>query len=145
MRSVISFFRRFWLPIALVLGIALIAAAFFLGRQSVYQSHPELSNQEQAQVILEKVGKLIQLPQGEFPQMATIEDAESVRAAQPFLREATNGDILIVYGQAQIALLYRPSENKLIAVGPVSADTSAPIVEEEPEVIEEDNATTTDN
>ena len=142
--TLFSFLRRFWLPLIIVIVLALIAGAFLFGRHSVYQAHPELTGAEQATAVLTKVSKLIELPQGEAPQMATIEDAESVKTVQPFLANAQNGDILIVYSSAQIALLYRPSENKLIAVGPVTNDQPAaptPVIEEP----ETDNATTTDN
>jgi hypothetical protein len=141
-----SFLRRFWLPIALLVVVVFVASAFLLGRHSVYQSYPELSGVERAGAILEKVGKLIELPQGESPQIAVIENAESVRQTQPFLTNAINGDILIVYTNAQMALLYRPSANRLIAVGPVNTEEPPlpppqPLPEEE---IETKNATTTD-
>ena len=139
----LSLIRRFWLPIISILVVILIAAAFFFGRHSVYQAHPELSSTEQAAAILAKVGTLIELPQGEAPQMATIDDAESAKVVQPFLSSAQNGDILIVYASAQIALLYRPSANKLIAVGPITNEQPS-ITPPEPEVIEDENATTTD-
>ena len=90
---------------------------------SVYNAHPELTNVEQAEAVLVKVGKLIKLPEGEMPSMATIEDAESVKTGQPFLASAEDGDILIVYAEAATALLYRPSTNILIAVGPVTGET----------------------
>jgi len=51
--------------------------------------------------------------------MAIINDAASAKKEQPFLKNAANGDVLIVYPNAGEALMYRPSSNKLIAVGPV--------------------------
>ncbi len=146
MQSVLATIRRFLFPLLIGSGIVLVLGAFFLGRYMVYQAHPELSGQEKATAVLAKVEKLIELPQGEAPQMATIEDAESVKTAQPFLANAQNGDILIVYASAQTALLYRPSTNKLIAVGPV--DNSAPkeqvsVPAPEPTATSTDHATTT--
>lgn len=126
----ISFFTRIRnfsrrLPVWLLLLIIVLWSYGFyeLGRFLVYQQNPGLAGQQQATDILKRVGQLIQLPANETPSMATINDAASVKKAQPFLANAENGDILIVYAGAQTALLYRPSENKLIAVGPV---TSAP-------------------
>ena len=58
--------------------------------------------------------------------MATINDAASAKKAQPFLANAQNGDVLIAYPNAQTALLYRPSNNKLIAVGPVNTESGEP-------------------
>jgi hypothetical protein len=104
------------------LALIILAGAFELGRYSVYAGHPELAQAEQANAIIARVGKLIQLPTGETPTMATISDAASAKAGQPFLANAANGDVLIVYQNAGVALLYRPSSDKLIAVGPI--DTS---------------------
>lgn len=103
--------------------LVLLGLAFFGGRYSVYRAHPELSSTEQAQALLARVSALIQLPQNETPSMATITDAASAKAQQPFLQNAVNGDILIVYSSSGEALLYRPSTNKLVAVGPISNGT----------------------
>ncbi|MHB8914061.1 MAG: hypothetical protein ACYC4I_03590 [Minisyncoccota bacterium] len=112
--------RAYLLWVIVFAVLVVIALAFEAGRYSVYRAHPEFSRAEQAQAILEKVGHLIQLPQGETPTMATISDASAVKKGQPFLSNAANGDILIVYSNAAEALLYRPSTDKLIAVGPVN-------------------------
>ncbi|MFZ1074751.1 MAG: hypothetical protein WAN50_00025 [Minisyncoccia bacterium] len=114
--SILRFARRsaFWIAVILALG-----ASFWLGRYTVYRTHPELSGAEQAAQILANVGKLIQLP-NETPTMATIKDAGSAKRGQPFLVNAENGDILIVYQNPPEALLYRPSTDKLINVGPVN-------------------------
>ncbi len=112
-------FRRYWLWCLVIVFLALISAAYSLGRASVYRANPGLSGQEQAATIIKRVGELIQLPTTEVPTLATINDAASAKQQQPFLVNAQNGDVLIVYPQAGEALLYRPSTNKLIAVGPV--------------------------
>ncbi|MFA5745197.1 MAG: hypothetical protein WC887_03220 [Candidatus Paceibacterota bacterium] len=129
-----SFISCYSLWILIVLALVLLALAFEGGRYTVYRAHPELSGVEQANAVLQKVGVLIQLPTGETPTMATINDAESAKQAQPFLSGALNGDILIVYPNAAEAPLYRPSSNKLIAVGPVNntsgaQDVSLPVSE----------------
>jgi hypothetical protein len=114
------FVRRYALWILIIVALVILALVFEAGRYSVYGAHPELSGQEQANAILQKVEQLIQLPTGETPTMATINDAASAKKTQPFLANAQNGDILIVYPNAAEAVLYRPSSNKLIAVGPVN-------------------------
>lgn len=116
---IFSFFRRHFFILSILAAILILAGTYELGRTSVYRAHPEITSAEQATAILKKVGELIQLP-SEQPTMATINDAANAKKAQPFLVNAQNGDILIVYPNAQQALLYRPSTNKLIAVGPVN-------------------------
>ena len=121
MRTIFSIFRRYFLLIIIVVVLAALAAAYELGRASVYRAYPELSSAEQATAVLAKVSALIQLPSGETPTIASITDAASASKTQPFLANAQNGDILIVYAQAKTAYLYRPSTNKLIAVGPIAS------------------------
>lgn len=125
----LSFVRRHFFGTAVLAGLLALALAFAAGRYSVYYTHPDLSRAEQAQAILSKVGQLIQLPQGETPTMASISDAATVKKGQPFLTDAENGDVLIVYSNAAEAILYRPSTNKLIAVGPVNPGTGTPAVQ----------------
>ncbi len=113
------FIRHYSGWFAIVLVLALVAGAYFYGKHSVYQTHPELYRSEQAQIALKKVGTLIQLPNG-VPTMVTINNAEAVKKQQPFLKNAKDGDILIIYQKASQAILYRPSTNRLIAVGPIT-------------------------
>lgn len=125
-RRAARFIRRhfFWL---LILAIVLVLAGVYeLGRMSVYRAHPELAGAERAAALLARVGELISLP-GEQPTVATINDAASAKETQPFLANAENGDILIVYPNAREAIVYRPSSNKLIAVGPVDSGTASNI------------------
>lgn len=117
--------RRFVYRFSILIIIICAIGFYELGRSAVYSAHPELSGQDQASAILRKVGALIQLPSGETPTVATINDAASAKLGQPFLANAENGDVLIVYPNAQTAILYRPSTNKLIAVGPVAAGTGS--------------------
>jgi hypothetical protein len=122
---ILHFIRRYFLWLAIIVFIIWTAAFFEFGRYTVYQANPGLEGQEQAAQILHNVGQLIQLPTDETPTMATISDAASAKQGQPFLANAENGDVLIVYQNAGEALLYRPSTNKLIAVGPVDTSSSA--------------------
>ncbi len=116
----IRFIQHYFLVITILILILVAGGFYELGRYSIYSQYPQLSQQNQANAILTKVGALIQLPQNEVPSMATIVDAEAAKKGQPFLADAQNGDILIVYPNSFLAILYRPSTDKLIAVGPVN-------------------------
>lgn len=71
---------------------------------------------KEIQDILKTIGRHIVLPPGE-PLIATIQDAEALKKVQPFFGLSQNGDQLLVYPDK--AFIYRPSEDKLINVGPV--------------------------
>ena len=122
---IVILIRRIPLWMVFIIVILWSVGFYELGRSVVYWQNPGLAGAEQAAQILKRVGALIQLPQNETPSMATINDAAAAQKVQPFLANAQNGDILIVYPNAQTALLYRPSQNKLIAVGPVTSTTTA--------------------
>ena len=69
--------------------------------------------------LIEKIGKLILLPSGEQPTIATVSD-KSQLSTQPFFTNALDGDKVLVYANAKKAILYRPSTNKIIEVAPVN-------------------------
>lgn len=70
--------------------------------------------------IVERVSSLYMLPEEEEPTVAEIRDKDKL-SDQAFFDGAQNGDYLIVYEQAGIALIYRESAGKLVNVSPVGA------------------------
>ncbi len=74
--------------------------------------------------IIDDVGKLIALPEGEEPTVATISDIDKLKD-QPFFQKAKNGDKVLIYTNAKKAILYDPENKKIIDVAPVSIGTSS--------------------
>lgn len=111
---------------AAVLGIIiLVSGGFFL--YQIFKTSPQASPQnlqeEVKQLVLE-VGKLIDLPIGEDPTLATVTDVEKLRS-QPFFQKAQNGDKVLIYSLAKKAILYRPSDKKIIDVAPINIGTQS--------------------
>lgn len=75
-----------------------------------------LSAQSEITVLISKVGKLIVLPSDESPTITTITDVSKL-SDQSFFRNAKNKDKFLIYTNAKWAVLYRPSENRIIEVG----------------------------
>lgn len=80
--------------------------------------------QEEVKKLIEEVGKLISLPEGEEPTVATVTDVEKLKD-QPFFSKAKNGDKVIIYTQAKKAILYDPIARKIVDVAPVNIGTSS--------------------
>lgn len=60
----------------------------------------------------------MQLPTSEKPSlMATVTDTSALKT--PFLKEAKNGDKIIVYEKARRVIIYRPSTDRIVDIGPI--------------------------
>ena len=106
--------------VALIVVFAGVAGFFFWKWQSLKTS-PEVAAQETSSRIVEKVGKIYQLPKNEQPTVALIQDIQKLKD-QSFFEKAQNGDYLLMYQQSKLALLYREKDGRLINVGPISLD-----------------------
>lgn len=104
-----------------------LVGAAFVGALS-WTLYQEGQNRFSDEAIMEKLSRIIVLPE-EVPSIATVTDVEKLKN-EPFFAKAQNGDKVIVYSQAKRALLYRPSENKIIDITVIGLE--APLGEEIP-------------
>ena len=122
-----SFWQGFMFKIILiVLGIAVGVGGTFMYIQkfrispkSASQSVSNVDENKNAAEILEKAGKLIILPKDETPVMATVLDADNLAKKEPFYVGSENGDVVMMYQKALKAIIYSPSRNVIVNVGPV--------------------------
>jgi hypothetical protein len=82
---------------------------------SKLQENPNKANEEKAAMILEKVGKIIDLPKDEYPAVAVISDMAPFRD-NPFFAKAEVGDYVIVYTIARKSFIYNPTSNMIVEV-----------------------------
>lgn len=108
--------------VILVIGLAGAATYFYL-QYNHLKNNPELVAKQETDDLIQRVGKLITLPTGETPTVATVDDKTKL-ADQAFFADVENGDKLLIYTKAQKAIIYRESTNKIINVGPVSIDSA---------------------
>jgi hypothetical protein len=71
------------------------------------------------------VRRLLTVPENEQPLVAEVVDEQPLRAQQAFYANVKNGDYLLIYSSLGKAVIYRPSENKLVNVGPVEISGQA--------------------
>jgi len=83
--------------------------------------HNEQPGIEQLRTVTKQVGKLIILPTGETPSLATVSDASKLKS-QVVFANAQDGDKVLVYIKAQKVIVYRPSAHKIVDVGPLILD-----------------------
>ena len=94
-----------------------------LKKQNASLSNPQAAAQATNQTLITQVGKLIVLPTGETPTIATVVDASKLQS-QAFFAKAQNGDKVLLYSVAKEAILYRPSSNKIVEVAPINIGSS---------------------
>ena len=71
--------------------------------------------------VLGKLSKLMVLPEGD-PVLFKVSDQEQMRKQQAFFKDALNDDILLVFQASSKAIIYRPSTNVIVNVGPINFD-----------------------
>lgn len=112
----------------ILIGIGVVAAIIILGaggffyfqsqKTQVDPNNPQ-AVQEQNRKLIAEIGKLIDLPIGEEPTVATVTDVAKLQN-QPFFQKAKNGDVVLIYANSRKAILYDPSAKKIIDVAPLN-------------------------
>lgn len=115
------------LNILVLLGLAGFGGYFFKKYQDTKNASPEQLQQAQINQTISEVGKLYNLPANEKPDVATVKDKEALKKQYPFFDQAENDDVVLIYKEAKLAILYRPATKKLIKVGPVNIENGLSI------------------
>jgi len=69
-------------------------------------------------IVEAEVSKHYLLPTNEVPALATV--TNNTQLTTPFLKNAKDGDEILIYEKNQIAIVYRPKIDRIVAVGPVN-------------------------
>lgn len=113
-----------------MIGAGAFGTYFFYSKYQKAQfqlDNPDAVAKTEIKALTDKVGKLMQLPTDEDPNVATVLDQDKLKD-QPFFANAQNGDKIMIYSVKKIAILYRESENKIIGVSPLAEPTPEPSV-----------------
>lgn len=108
------------IPVAILAVVLLLTGGFLLYQnQKTGSKNPQQISQDEVKKLVAEVGKIIDLPTGEVPTLATVVDVAKLQD-QPFFQKAKNGDKVLIYSGAQKAILYDPVAKKVKEVGPVN-------------------------
>ena len=80
---------------------------------------PQKFAAEEVALVVQQVGNLMVLPEGEEPTLATVTDLEKLQG-QPFFVKAKVGDKVLLYAKAGKAILYDPVANQIVEVAPLN-------------------------
>ncbi len=112
--------------LAIVAIVAIVLAGYLYSEVRTLKKNPQATAQEEANDLVWKVSKLVVLPEGETPTVATVADPEALKD-QAFFAKAQKGDKVLIYAQAKKAILYSVSLNRVVDVAPLNINSQAPV------------------
>ncbi|TSC77729.1 MAG: Uncharacterized protein G01um101429_997 [Parcubacteria group bacterium Gr01-1014_29] len=98
----------------LFIGVLAVGGYYFFDKPT-----PEEKAREELAAAVASVGKLMILPEGDEPVLATVTDAETLVKQQAFFTGSINGDQLLLFPRNLKAVLYSPSRKMIVNVGPI--------------------------
>lgn len=124
-----------WWPIILLLAILVGASAYLILNQSAAIENSAISSSDSdsdsvavnkipssPDEVLAALGRLIILSDAK-PSFAIVDEAAlAIKATEPFFKDAALGDRILIYPDR--AIIYRPSHNIIVNVGPISLTKS---------------------
>lgn len=114
------------LAILATVGVGFGVWRYILLAQEVarLKTSPAEAAKQEAQSIVDKVKSLIAVPEGELPTVAEVTNVDRLKN-NAFFSSAQNGDKVLIFTEAKKAILYRPGENKVIEVSPLTIGTTS--------------------
>ena len=106
---------RLTIILVILIIMALVFSGVYFNKYRKLTQDPNKENAAKISELIQKVGKIIDLPTGENPVMATITDTAPL-ANNPFFAHAKIGDQVLLYAASKKAYLYDPKANLLIEV-----------------------------
>lgn len=110
-----------YLPLSLSIVLSGATGYFFHQYRKLSQSPiaAQITAQEEAQQLATDIGKLMLLPKDEIPTVATVTDIDKLKD-QPFFKNATNGNKVLIYPNSKLAIIYDSKANLIVNVGPIN-------------------------
>ena len=109
-------------PVTIMFILLLVSSGtafyFYQKSQTLNPQKASIENEEDAEKLIAKVNRLIVMPSEDVPSIATVSDLEKLKG-QAFFAKAKVGDKVLIYSQAQKAILYRESEDRIIEIAPI--------------------------
>lgn len=126
-----------WLPVVFVFALLVGSAGYIKYQQSKIsklsteidqlKKDPQSVAKEEVKALTDQVSKLVVLPEGEDPIVATVTDKDKLKD-QPVFAKAENGDKILIYSNARKAYIFRPSKNVIVDVLPVNLGNTSPAI-----------------
>lgn len=124
MKSLQNIPKQIWI-LVLVILLGVVVGFMVIGNNDGGADSEQVSASRAADTedVLKKVSRHINLPEG-TPVVVEIKDIDLLLSQSAFYYGAQNGDVLLLFAESQRAMIYSPSRDLLVNVGPVQFDNS---------------------
>ena len=117
------FYGRRWLLVVIILlvaGVAALTYGYIHTKNELNKAkNPTTAGKTEAEQIVNTINKVVLVPTGETPTLATVQDVSKLKS-QTFFKNAQNGDKVLIYSRSGQAILYRPLTKQVIEYAPVN-------------------------
>lgn len=104
-----------------------------------FRNSAQIADAKEIEDLTKEIGVMMMLPENETPTLATVTDKDKL-SEQSFFQKSENGDKVLIYSNTGRAILYRPSNKKIVDVTTVNINTPSvetPVVTTPEPVVEE--------
>lgn len=102
-----------------ILGLFALLFSFVFKKKDEKPTQEDAMSEKEVSVLTEELSKFMVVPDEE-PLIFTISDVDFLVKEQKFFQNASNGDILFVFPEAEKAVVYSPKRERIINAGPVN-------------------------
>lgn len=110
-------YNRTWKRVVILLVVISIGTGIFLLLMQRPTMPTGLTGQAELIIVKRQVSQHYVLPKDEEPAVLTVTDKKKLTT--PFFKHVENGDRILIYQKNKIAIIYRPSIDRIVSVGPV--------------------------
>lgn len=113
--------KRVLLVVNVLLLVGLSAStAYYASKYYSLRSETTQTQEQKNDKLVEEVGKVYSLPGDEKPVVALVADEQKFKEEYEVFTDAKKDDFLLLFEKAGLAVLYRPSDKKVIKTAPLS-------------------------
>lgn len=125
MRALFKIIKRYYIALLVIVFISGLFVYKHYNSESAISMRNIENAKEMTNSTIKSVGKLMVLPLSEEPMMFDVKDPVLLTSQQPFFAGSVEGDKLLVYQKAGKAIIYSPSKDMIVNVGPINFDAPA--------------------
>ena len=104
-----------WFNWVALVGFGVVAGLLII---VIINTRPRASGDAEEKKMAESVARHVLLPTAETPALATVTDPAKLKNNK-FLSQAQKGDKILIYARWKQAVIYRPSADRVVDIGPV--------------------------